>query len=115
MRGVASAVVAVVALLAVGCATQGPDDLRARLAPLVGQSEAEVVRRMGPPARTDPGPVLRYVVNWPYVGGPNFTVGYDQPLGRQCDIALRFVDGRLAAFDVTGSVCGMGGLPYIAP
>ena len=110
MRGVV-----VAALLAAGCATQGPDDLRARLEPLVGRSEAEIVGRMGPPSRTESGPVLHYVVNWPTVGGPNFTVGYGQPLGRQCDIALRFADGRLAAFDFAGSVCGMGGLPYIAP
>ncbi len=106
-------------LLLAGCAGDSAKTLASRLDPLVGQPESEVRRRMGPPTReaTAAGgaTVLHYVVDFPSWGGPNFTVGYGNPTGRACDIALRFEAGRMAGYSFTGDVCGVGGLPFIAP
>ena len=106
-------IAAVLALSA--CATDMQADLRQRLDPLVGQTQAELVRRVGTPSRTAPGPVLHYVIFWPTMGGPNSNAGWNVPLGHQCDIAFRIEGGRVAGYSFTGSVCGMGGLPYVAP
>lgn len=103
------------ALALPGCATDMQADLRARLDPLVGQSQAELVRRVGTPSRTALGPVLHYVIFWPTMGGPNSNAGWNTPLGQECDIAFRIEAGRVAGYSFTGSVCGMGGLPYVAP
>lgn len=106
-------------LLLVGCGGDPRKDLDGRLDTLVGQTESEVVRRMGKPSReiryANGQSVLHYVVDFPAFGGPNFTVGYGNPMGRNCDIALRIVAGRVQSHSFTGDVCGVGGLPYIAP
>lgn len=127
---------ALVALLVLGsCANTWRTELQARLTPLVGVGEDDLVRRMGVPNRTfETGDrrFLAYVERWPdvvvtpfvgfggYYGAPGFGYGWGyapwpQPVERQCEITFELAERQVLGFTLRGSACGWGSWPIIAP
>ena len=132
MRGFAL----VAMLLLAGCANEGRAALEARLGTLVGSSEAELVRRVGVPARVydaDARRFLVYVELWPDVayspwsgfgfgfggrhGGVGMAYGFGSPglVDRYCEATFELAEGRVVAVGIRGSSCGWSGWPVIAP
>ncbi len=129
----------VVAFLAPGgCATTGRPELEARLGELIGIPEAELVRRIGVPARVHESGgrrFLAFVELWPdiaYSPGASFGVGQfgrggvmgmgmgygfgsPQFIDRYCEATFELAEGRVTGFALRGSSCGWGGWPVILP
>ena len=133
MRGL---VIGMLLLGLAGCATTGRQELEARLAGLVGASEAELVRRVGVPARVHEAEgrrFLAYVERWPDVAyapwagfgggywgrGGGFGMGYGfaapQLIERYCEATFEVSGGRVAGFSLRGSSCGWSGFPVVQP
>ncbi len=122
-------------LVVAGCANNGRQELEARLVPLVGVTEDELLRRVGVPNRTaDSGDrrFLAYTNTWTdVVGGPMVGIGgfYGAPgwgygwgwgappvvVDRTCDITFELAAGRVTSFTLRGNSCGWGNWPMIAP
>jgi len=119
-----------------GCATGGRQDLEARLGEMVGVAEAELVRRVGVPARVHEAEgrrFLAYVEHWPdiaympwggygtrmYGRGGMFGMavggGSFQFIDRYCEATFEVADGVVSGFALRGSSCGWSGWPVILP
>ena len=131
-------VLAAAFLVLAGCATTGRPELEARLGELMGVPEAELVRRVGVPARVHDAEgrrFLAYVELWPDVaympwtsfgaghfgrgGGMGIGMGYGfgspQFIDRYCEATFEVSQGRVAGFALRGSSCGWSGWPVILP
>ena len=120
----AFAAVAIVVPLLTGCANDTTANLDARLSGLVGASQAELERRVGPPTRsfqTDGRMFLAYTERWPDISlyglGRRGTLPTDIPplYERFCEITFELAQGRVNGFAYRGSSCGWGGRPMIEP
>jgi hypothetical protein len=125
------------ALLALaGCGTDGWQETEARLGALVGVPEAELVRRVGVPARvheTEGRRFLAYVEHWqdlayaPWGGfgtrmygrGGVFGMGVGggsfQYADRYCEATFEVAEGRVAGVILRGNACGWSGWPAVLP
>lgn len=128
------ALLVALALLA-GCATNWRQDLEARLTPLLGVSEDELIRRVGVPNRTaETGDrrFLAYEHRWAdYAAAPVWGMGtgywgagagfgwgwggYAVPVERSCEITFELAGGRVSGFTLRGGSCGWTPWPQIAP
>jgi hypothetical protein len=132
MRGIVLAAILVLA----GCANVARQRLEARLGELVGSGEAELVRRVGVPARVynaDGRRFLAYVELWPDVAytpwtgfgygfggrhsgvGMAYGVGSPQFIDRFCEATFEVAAGRVVAMGIRGNSCGWSGWPLISP
>lgn len=121
MRGI---VIGLALLALAGCGDPGREELEARLGEMVGGSEAELVRRMGVPARVVeaggrrflaysqtwldtaymPGAAAAGFVGW----GPRgpFGYGFAGPLvQRGCEATFEVAGDRVAGFTLRGNAC----------
>jgi len=106
------AVTILAGLTLVGCANDSRPALESRLAVLVGQPEAELARRLGPPLRVSEAGGLRQVAyreTWPILLGPRARITWDEPTERVCDLTFSVEDGRIASYTLAGEACGWGG------
>jgi len=131
-------VVAVAFLVLAGCASSGRPELEARLGELMSIPEAELVRRVGVPARVHEAEgrrFLAYVELWPDVAytpwtsigighfgrgggigmGMGSSFGSPQFIDRYCEATFEVAEGRVAGFALRGSSCGWSGWPVILP
>jgi len=131
-------VVAVAVLMLAGCASSGRPELEARLGELMSIPEAELVRRVGVPARVHEAQgrrFLAYVELWPDVAytpwtsigighfgrgggigmGMGSSFGSPQFIDRYCEATFEVAEGRVVGFAVRGSSCGWSGWPVILP
>ncbi|MFC7689107.1 hypothetical protein ACFQY5_05120 [Paeniroseomonas aquatica] len=115
-----AAVLTLTGLLSAGCAT-GPG-IEARLAPLVGGTEAALVEALGVPTRTHEAGGLRFlqyeerrqvlhqVDPYPYYGRPyrrfaSLPLAGPVLLTRSCDITFTLRDARVEGFTLRGDDC----------
>jgi hypothetical protein len=119
---IAMAALAALPLLA-GCVNSAQVGQEARLQSLVGNSEQDLVRRMGAaPTRVTEQGGLRYVSwmhYWPEQGAMATTPPV-QPAGavpttRFCETTFAVDQGRVAGYSMRGDYCGWGGYPRVAP
>ena len=100
--------------LLAGCAETGRSGLQARMATLVGATEAELLARMGPPAydHTYAGKrTLGYSEQWSEThmnagGGP---ADRWREVVRRCEVAFVVAAGRVTGFKSHGNGCGWAG------
>ncbi len=114
MRHLAALVLATASLA--GCADGNSlGTYEKQLNTLVGQSEADLTRRMGTPTSvTDAGGqrTLVYYLDWPgWAGKQGGVPGPD----RYCRITFPIQGGKVASYAVRGQACGWDGYPMIAP
>ena len=105
-------------LLAAGCATEPP--LEARLQPLVGKTEAELVQTLGVPSAIHEADGVRFLqfidqTSTVYPGDPYWGVPYRRFGGpffapplvvvRSCAVTFALQGGRVASFNARGNGC----------
>lgn len=125
MRGI---VIGLALLALAGCGDPGRDELEARLGEMVGGSEAELVRRMGVPARVVEAGGRRFLAysqtwldtaytpgaaamagfgGWGPRGAFGYGFGFGAPLlvERGCEATFEVAGDRVAGFTLRGNAC----------
>lgn len=99
-----------------GCARQGPSALEVKLASMVGESEADVVREFGVPNRTFETGGDRFIAyierrqdvvpsGGPW-GPPWWGWSNSQVITRSCEITFEIAAGRVKSYGLRGDACG---------